>query len=313
MKFAIIDCGTNTFHLMIAETQKDGSVKQIHKSKAVVKLAEGGILKKHINEIPFQRGIKALLSFRKKMDTYGVTKSIAFGTAALRSAKNGKDFINQAWKQSRIKLQLITGSREAALIYKGVLLAIKPETGISLIMDIGGGSTEFILFNEKKLLWKKSFPLGAALLLEMFPSSDPITKSEVKKINAHLSQILQPLFKATEKWKPVRMIGASGSFETFEEIIHVKKSSVEQQNETTSYQFSRSEYNKVHKELMASTTAERINMKGLVKMRVDMIVMATLQLTFVLRKLNVRKMYLSRYALKEGMLSEYIISLRKKN
>lgn len=310
MKFAIIDCGTNTFHLMISEVQKDGSVKQLHKSKAVVKLAEGGILTKHINEIPFQRGINALKNFRKEMDAFGVKKSTAFGTAALRNAKNGKDFTKEAWKQCRIKPELITGSREAKLIYKGVRQAIDFQDGISLVMDIGGGSTEFILFNERKLLWKKSFPLGAALLLELFHPSDPVAKSEVNKINNHLNQVLQPLFAAVEKWKPVRLIGASGSFETFEEMINIKNAV--KQHPGTSYHFKLSEYNKVHRELIASTTAERMNMKGLVKMRVDMIVMATLQLTFVLRKLKVRKMYLSRYALKEGMLSEYMISLRKK-
>jgi exopolyphosphatase / guanosine-5'-triphosphate,3'-diphosphate pyrophosphatase len=306
MRFALIDCGTNTFHLLIVERKTDGSIIKLFATKAAVKLGAGGILKNRIETKPFIRGIKALTVFRKYLDKYQVNKLVAFGTAALRSAKNGNEFISEAWKRCRIKIELISGAREAALIYQGVTLAMKPGEGVSLIIDIGGGSTEFILCDEKKILWKKSFPLGAALLLEMFPPSDPISKDEISKINAHYTKMLQPLFQACRRIPPQRLIGSSGSFDTFAEMIVANSATPDILEGKTSYKFKLRDYNAIHRVLVASTTAERMNMKGLVKMRVDMIVMATLQLTFVLKNLKLRNMYLSTYALKEGMLKELV-------
>jgi exopolyphosphatase/guanosine-5'-triphosphate,3'-diphosphate pyrophosphatase len=304
MRFAIIDCGTNTFHLLIAE-RINGSVKTIYKTKQAVKLGEGGILNKIILPEPYQRGLAALASFRKKIDGYNIKEVIAYGTAALRTAKNGKAFVADAWNTCRIKPELISGSREAALIYKGVSMAVPPKDGVSLIMDIGGGSTEFILCNEKKILWKKSFPAGAALLLEKFNPSNPLTATEHKAILKWHDELLQPLFQSAKKWKPERLIGSSGSFDTFAEMILLHASDgLNALKGKTSYQFRMDEYCAVHNVLLHSTTEERMNMKGLVKMRVDMIVMGTIQLSFVLKKLNIKSMYLSRYALKEGMLKE---------
>lgn len=305
MQFAIIDCGTNTFHLMIAERNSHGETKVIYKTKSVVKLGEGGIVSNTIQPVPFERGLNALGEFRKKIDDFQVKNITVYGTAALRNAKNGKDFIKEAWLRHRIKPDLITGSREAELIYKGVRTAVPFEEGVSLIMDIGGGSTEFILCNEKRILWEKSFKAGAALMLEKFHPSDPLTAKELRTINKWYQEIFQPLLEAAKKFSPSRLIGSSGSFDTFAEMILYRlDGNLSKLKNRTDYTFKMSDYRSVHKQLLFSTTAERMKMKGLIKMRVDMIVMSSLQLNFILRKLKIKHMILSRYALKEGVLSE---------
>ncbi len=305
MQFAIIDCGTNTFHLMIAEKKSSGETKVIYKTKTVVKLGEGGILSNTILPVPFERGLNALGGFRKTIDDHQVKNITAYGTAALRNAKNGKDFIHEAWVRHQIKPDLITGSREAELIYKGVCMAVPFEKGISLIMDIGGGSTEFILCNEKDILWKKSFKAGAALMLEKFHPSDPLSVSELKSINKWHQEIFQPLLEAVKNYPPNRLIGSSGSFDTFAEmILYQMDGNINKLRNRTDYHFRMSDYRSVHKQLLFSTTAERKKMKGLIMMRVDMIVMSSLQLNFIVRNLKLKKMILSRYALKEGILSE---------
>ena len=303
MHIAIIDCGTNTFHLLIVNIITKNHFKKLYKTKSVVKLGEAGITKQFISEAPFDRGIIALKRFAEKMAEYKVEKTYAYATAAVRKAKNGNDFIAETKKQTGITLQLITGNREAELIYFGVREAVQLDKSKFLVMDIGGGSVEFIICNQQKIFWKQSFEIGAALLLEKIKPSDPITSNQIKELYTHLQKILSPLFIACSKFKPVTLIGSSGSFDTFAEMILNQKGKPSL-GKKISYEFNLEDYINIHQQLIKSTTEQRMKMNGLIKMRVDMIVLASLLLTFVLDKTKIKQMTLSAYALKEGILAE---------
>ena len=313
MKIAIIDCGTNTFHLMIVELHGKNDSRIVFKTKFAVKLGQGGITKNIISKEPFERGILALQQFSKRIVLHKAEMVIAVATAAVRGAKNSDQFIQQAKVRAGINIQLINGNREAELIYYGVREALDLGDQPSLIVDIGGGSTEFIICNKHKVFWQKSFSLGAALLLEKLKPVDPIHTIEIEKLNSFLERELKPLFKACGLHRPSTLVGSSGSFETFAEMIAFQKGNTEHTMTKTAYRFSMFDYGKIHRKLLLSTTAERMKMKGLVKMRVDMIVLASLLLTFVLSKTGIKKMKLSTYALKEGILAEVSEKLRTNN
>lgn len=303
MRIAIIDCGTNTFHLMIAVQQKHKLPLIVFKSKATVKLGEGGITKNIIASVPFERGIRALQKFSLKIAEHKVDKVFAFATAAIRNAKNNLDFISEAKERASISIEIISGDKEAELIYYGVREAIELGTEKSLVMDIGGGSTEFIICDEKKIFWRQSFSIGAALLLEKIQPTDPILEKEIIRLNNFLNETLVPLFEACLNFKPVVLVGSSGSFESLAEMIAHRKNK-RMTRKKTSCNFILEEYHDIHTMLVKSTREEREKMKGLLKMRVDMIVLSSLLLTFVLSKTNIGKMKLSTYALKEGIMAE---------
>ena len=125
-----------------------------------------------------------LKSFRIILDKLQIKKVKAIGTAALRTASNGQEFIDTVKKKYNISIELIDGNREAELIYKGVILAIPFQEKNYLLMDIGGGSVEFIIANKNKVLWAKSFPIGVAVLYKRFQHSEPILPEEVKGVKA---------------------------------------------------------------------------------------------------------------------------------
>ena len=163
MRVAIIDLGTNTFNLLICD-KKDESDKIIFKNKISVKLGEGGIDKGIIADAPYQRGIKALEDHLNTIKKYEVDKHRAFATSAIRSTKNGSDFVREVFEKLALKIEVIDGDKEAELIYQGVKKAILFDLDYKLIMDIGGGSTEFIIANAKGVRWKKSYLLGVSRL-----------------------------------------------------------------------------------------------------------------------------------------------------
>lgn len=306
MRIAILDLGTNTFHLLITSVSKTGIWKKVFKSKSVVKLGEGAIHHNEIAPLPFKRGIKALEHYKKIIDLHKPEKVFAFATSAIRSAANGQAFVEMAKEKTGIDISVISGDKEAELIYLGVRQCIPLGKEPVLIMDIGGGSTEFIIANQTKIFWKHSFNIGAARLLEMFKPSDPILLGEVKKLESFLSKELSIMIDAVEKFKPDQLIGSSGSFDTFAEMIGYRFHNRNVISDKNSYTFNLDEYLKLHEILLFSTIEQRKKMKGLVKMRVDMIVLATICTSLVLQKTGIKKMMLSKYALKEGALSMVI-------
>ncbi|RYD71240.1 MAG: exopolyphosphatase, partial [Sphingobacteriales bacterium] len=176
MRFAIIDLGTNTFHLLIAEANNK-SFEILYKTNKPVKLGEGRINDNIIIPSAFERGISALKEFRETIDGYHVDKVRATATSAVRSANNGGDFVSAVRKETNIAIEIITGDEEATAIYEGVKLS-GAINDLALIMDIGGGSVEFILCDTEKLIWKKSYNIGAARLMQKYFKSDPISADD---------------------------------------------------------------------------------------------------------------------------------------
>ena len=219
---AVMDLGTNTFHLLIARGDAADPEELFH-TTVPVRLGEGGINNGIIQPEPYMRGVDTMLQFSEKIKEFKVDKISAIATSALRSARNGNDFINEVKAKTGIEIETIDGEREAAYIYEGVK-AGKCLTGQnSLILDIGGGSVEFIIGNESNIIWKQSYEIGAARMLDKFHRTDPIPQDNIDEMNAYLDLILPSFFDFAKGVSIQNIIGSSGSFETFAEVIELKK------------------------------------------------------------------------------------------
>lgn len=304
MRIAIIDLGTNTFNLLVVDVTSKDKFKSIFSTKVAVKLGEGGINKKLISSAAFQRGISGLKTHRAIIDKLKAEKIIAFATSAIRDASNSRQFMAAAKKEANIDIQIISGEREAQLIYEGVRMALNIGTDASLILDIGGGSNEFIIATQETALWKQSFDIGIARLLDQFRPGDPISASDIQKLEGHFRAALQPLFEAVKEHPVKELIGSSGSFDTFAEMIAHKFHSISDLRGKTEFVFKMDEYETIHKHLLASTKKERIQTPGLIELRVDMIVIGTILVSFILKELGITKMRMSTYALKQGVLAD---------
>ena len=141
-RVAVMDLGTNTFHLLIAEGTVHDYHEIIHYHEAV-KLGEGGINKGYIIPEAFERGLNTMQKFQEQIDTHEVQTVRVIATSALRSASNGSDFINEVKTKAGIHIEIINGEQEAGFIYDGVKISGCLSAKNSLIMDIGGGSVEF--------------------------------------------------------------------------------------------------------------------------------------------------------------------------
>ncbi|MFC4212521.1 exopolyphosphatase [Pedobacter lithocola] len=304
MRFAVIDLGTNTFHLLIAESTPK-NLKVLFKTNVPVKLGEGKINDNQIIPKAFERGINTLKNFSKIISKYEVDTIRATATSAVRSAENGKEFVLAAQNEANISIEIISGDEEASLIYEGVKLsgAIKD---CSLIMDIGGGSVEFILCDSEKLIWKKSYNIGAARLMQQYFKSDPISNEEKNLILAKVQNELLDLFEVCEKYQPNVLIGSAGAFETFAELIIKKHNYLVNISEAKTYNFNFDEYIEITLKLINSTHTERAAMPGLIPLRVDMCVIAALLANYTMGRLKINQLILSTYDLKMGVLASLL-------
>jgi exopolyphosphatase/guanosine-5'-triphosphate,3'-diphosphate pyrophosphatase len=304
-RIAVMDLGTNTFHLLIAEGPAD-NFTTIFKATEAVKLGEGGINQGTIQPAAFTRGLAAMQRFQDQILDHRVTNVKAIATSAIRSAANGQDFIDQVKETTGIQIELINGEQEAGYIYKGIDASGCLNDSNALIMDIGGGSVEFIIANSDEVLWKQSFEIGAARLMDKFHQTDPIPVASIKELTRYLDGKLMELFAAAIKYKPTTLIGSSGAFESFAEIIELKKGRKFNLEQTKVYEFDTDDLLDLIELLIKSTHALRASMKGIIPVRVDMIVVASLLTIYMMQKLGLTDVTMSTYSLKEGVLAQML-------
>jgi exopolyphosphatase/guanosine-5'-triphosphate,3'-diphosphate pyrophosphatase len=305
MRIAIIDLGTNTFNLLIAEKTENNSYTILLNTKEGVKLGEGGINRRYITEAAAQRGINAISRHYELMAPFNPDKIVAFATSAIRDAENGNEFAQTLKDKFNLEINIIDGEKEAKLIYLGVKQTL-PFTGkCFVILDIGGGSNEFIIADDKGILWKHSFQLGMARLLDRFKPSNPITTSEIRAIEKYLEPELKELFDKVTQYNPEIFVGASGSFDSFIQML-AGENLLNHKNGDISHILPLDIYQKLHTKLINSTSTEREQIKGLEPVRRDMIVLATIFVNFVLNRIGIKTIYQSAYSLKEGAVWEMV-------
>ncbi len=300
MRIAIIDLGTNTFNLLIVSTNSNKSFAVEVNTKEVVKLGKGGINSKTILPEAIERGLKAIQTHMAVINSMGVETIYAFATSAIRSASNGNHFVNLLKEKYGLHVEVISGEREAELVYRGVAQAVDLSHEKHLIVDIGGGSNEFIIANHQEIFYKNSFPLGISRLLDKFNPSDPITQAQILQVESYLKKELQPLFDVALIHKPNVLVGSSGSFDTYRSLL------TKGANPSTppSYAIEMHDYKQLHLQLLKSTAAERTAMPGMETARVEMIVLASILTNLVIEKLEIAHMIQSCYALREGAIWE---------
>ncbi|MBJ6117192.1 phosphatase [Pontibacter sp. BT310] len=306
-RLALIDMGTNTFHLLVTEVNEQGQLRDLYKTKVPVRLGQGGISNGNIAPEAYERALKTLRDFRKVIDEHGAETVRAMATSMVRNAANGDDFVKDIYKQTDIEVEVIDGAREAELIYYGVRFAGVLNEQTALLMDIGGGSVEFIVCNNQEIFWKRSFEIGAQRLMDQFFTADPIPTESIAAEKAYLAEKLQPLTEAVNKYKPTILVGSSGTFDTLCDIDALRKGDTSrQQTIPPASALAMDDFYSVYEELLRKTHEERLALPGMLEMRVDMIVLATILVDFVLENYKLLEIRVSSYALKEGVLQQML-------
>jgi exopolyphosphatase/guanosine-5'-triphosphate,3'-diphosphate pyrophosphatase len=213
-KVASIDIGTNTILLLIAKVE-DGKIHPLFEMETVARLGEA--LQKNEILLPeaMERAFQTLSQYLKWCQEMEVQRIFAAGTSALREAKNSEDFLKRVKESLNLSIEVISGQEEAQLSFSAVAKDLQEREKTILVVDVGGGSTEFILGKSDHIRNWISLPLGSVRFTEEFLRSDPVQEEEWEKMEGKIRELLVNIPHSQE---PLTMVAVGGTATTLASV-----------------------------------------------------------------------------------------------
>jgi len=300
--YAAIDIGTNSFHLIIVKVEENGALTILDREKEVIRLgSQKGNELSHISEEEIDKGLSILKSFKKLADVYNA-KVHAVATSAVREAENKKDFLDKVLIETGIKIEVINGGKEAEYIYRGVRKALHYKNKKLLCFDIGGGSTEYILGFNDKIIYGESIKIGAVRLSKKFFPDFLLNEDAIEKCKQYIEHEVKSNKEINFNESFDYAVGASGTILAIAGIINFNRNEKKLKS-LNGFIFSKEELREVtNKILEKKTPGERINIEGMEYKRADIIPAGLLILQKSFEIFNIKEMIISEYALREGVV-----------
>jgi exopolyphosphatase / guanosine-5'-triphosphate,3'-diphosphate pyrophosphatase len=306
LKLASIDIGTNTCNLLIANVDENNNFEILQREKRPIKLIDSNYINNDISLSAIERCVNVINEYKSIAKEHNIINVITITTSAIRDAANSSEVISIISQKTGINVEIISGSQEAKLVYLGVNKAVKFSDESSLVIDIGGGSIEFIICNKSEIFWINSYPIGIARLLNRFAFSDPLTKNDIYFLNGFFEANLDEVLIKCKQHEVSRIIGSSGSFDTFKNLAICADPAYIPKNNKQSYLIDIESFKNIYQQLITLNIFQRIEMKGMDPIRVEMIPIAAVLMNFLINKLEINIFIQSAYSLKEGVIFNHL-------
>lgn len=303
-KLAVIDLGSNSIRLRIEGLNKSGEHKPLRAEKRYIRLSENMGPEKRLQPVPMDRAIAALTEFRQIIDSYGAVSLMAVATAAVRQASNQLAFLKKVQEETGIKLNVISGQREAYLDYVGVTRTLDLQNG--LIIDTGGGSTELVLVDDGAAEEAISIPMGSVLISQKYHLGD-----KVKAADLYDAMVDTDFRLANLNWlsraRNTRVVALGGSnralAKMYRRIGKNDKSDLPTLHGLTMH--TQQVFSLVH-ELLTMDRKQRAKVPGIAPERADVIIGGLLPLTALMRQLKLGQLTFCNHGLRDGIIFKYM-------
>lgn len=304
-KLAVIDIGTNSIHMVLAEILPDASYKILDRFKDMTRLGNGAFAAKRLSDEAIGRGVGVLKTLVTLARHKGYERITAVATSAVREAKNGGDFVDLVEEQTGIKIRVISGLEEARLIFLGVRHSMALSDKPTLVVDVGGGSVEVIVGTRDGLQHAKSLRLGAIRLSDQYVRKTPPTKAMVKQLDEAVSLSLRGALDVFKVKEFDAVVATSGMAGNVAEIVHLRQSGrpLPQLNLAT---VRLKDLRIVEAELRKSSVKARLGIPGLDPKRVDTLFPAVVVLRRLLELSGAGGMTICDKAIREGVIYDFI-------
>ncbi|MGM0410619.1 MAG: exopolyphosphatase [Bacillota bacterium] len=298
---AVIDIGSNSIKLVLAEVQKNFSFKLIDELKETVRLGEGMAENSYMKEDRMKVGLKTIKMFKNLCDATNTDDIIAVATAAVRNADNKDEFLNKIKKETGLEVKVLSGQEEGYYDYWGVANSIQNQEG--LIMDIGGGSVELIWMKDKKVKESVSLPFGALTVTQKFDLFQSINSEKEDDLKDFLFKNYDDL-NWIKKVNNLLLIGVGGTIRNIAKINKRKKDYP--LDKTHYYKMKDEEVFDVYNLVKKKSLEERKNINGLSTKRADIFIGASALVSFLMKHFEIKNLLISGKGIREGLIYNYI-------
>jgi len=301
VRIAALDLGSNSFHLLVADVHADGTIAPIVRDKEMLRLGEVVAKHGHIPPAEMDRAVATVRRFRLLAESAGANELHACATSATRIAANGDELVDRIEDEAGVHVKVISGLDEAHLIFTAIRSSVVLDPPPALAIDIGGGSVEFMLGDSTGLLWAESLRIGVGMLTNHFVHTDPLSKTERRRMRDHIVHELEPVIEATTRYSPGIAIGSSG---TIEALARLALTTADEPVPTSVNQMrvDREALRSVHRTLLQSDADQRRKIPGMDPKRIDLIVAGSVLLNTVMDALGLDSIVISEWALREGIV-----------
>jgi exopolyphosphatase/guanosine-5'-triphosphate,3'-diphosphate pyrophosphatase len=304
-KLAILDIGTNSIHMVLADVESDFSYKILDRFKDMTRLGDGAFKSRRLSETAMTRGLEVIRTLATLARNKGYERIEGVATSAVREARNGGEFIEEVARQTGLTVRVVTGEEEARLIYLGVRHSMDLAEEPTLVVDVGGGSVELIVGNRKEMIQGQSLKLGAIRLKDLYLKRDPPGKSGLREMEEAIDSQLKSALQPFKNWSFDRLVGTSGMVGNLAEVIHLSRTGrpLHQLNLAT---VTLKEIREVEKVLSHASFKDRLAIPGLDPKRADTLLPAATVLRSLMERVDQNRLTVSDKAIRDGLIYDFI-------
>jgi exopolyphosphatase / guanosine-5'-triphosphate,3'-diphosphate pyrophosphatase len=300
MRLAAIDVGSNSVHIVIADVARNGHLEVVDRVKEMVRLGRRVFVTHRLRADAMDLAVRALVNFKRLARVRRIERMRTVATSAVREAHNRAAFIRRIRRETGIAVEVISGLDEARLIFDAARHALGLQGGPHLLVDIGGGSVELVLVENGRPVWMHSLKLGVARLMEQFLHDDPPTRSQLRKLEAHLDHEMGDLMRKARRAGVAQAVGTSGTVNTLIAMSRARRG--EELGRLHGARASQSELVRLCQELLSANAAMRLEMAGMDAKRVDLMPAAAALVDYIMRRSGAPSLVACTWALREGVL-----------
>lgn len=306
-RFAGIDIGTLTCRLLIADLGSGQSLQEVRSDRRILRLGEGVDQTKRLSPAAMDRVIHCLHEWRNVLNGYHVEASSIVATSAVRDATNRDEFLKKVKQEAGFDVEVISGEEEARRTLLGIRSGIPAEVTDILALDIGGGSTEFILDRPGQKPITPSMDIGVVRLCERLLRHDPPTDDEVQQAREWVIRETKTAILAMDDYRHATFVGTAGTITSLAAMA--QKLSAYEPARIHNYRLKLETICELEQTLLSRTKASRIGLPGLEKNREEVIAAGAIIIRTIMETLKQRECLVSDLGLREGVLLD--LAMRK--
>ncbi|HEX2701360.1 MAG TPA: Ppx/GppA phosphatase family protein [Acidimicrobiales bacterium] len=304
MRIAALDLGSNSFHLLVADAHPDGSFDRLFREKEMLRL--GDVVARHgrLTDEACDHALDAVRRFRSLAEGAGADVFVACATSAIREADNGGDLVERIARDTGVRVRVISGAEEAALIFRAVQASVLIDPGPALCLDLGGGSLEVMVGDSTELAWATSLKLGVARLTAELVKGDPVDPlrpGDQRRLRKRIEAVLGPVADAVAPFQPKLLVGTSGT------LCDLARMAVAEETgavpiSVNQHRVSRTAVEKLHETLVGLPLAGRRRIPGLDVRRAELAPAGSLLAVVAMELFGFDELVVGTWALREGMV-----------
>jgi len=306
MRIAVFDIGTNSIHMKIVQIGPGLSFEVLEHKKDMTRLGDGSFRSKKLSKRAMRRALKVLTRFARLAKVEGARKMIAVATSAVRDAKNGPQFVRAVLKKTGIRIRIISGREEGRLIFLGVTSGLDTRRGKTLVVDIGGGSAEFILGDHRKIDSDESFPLGVARLTDRFITKDPPSGENLRNLEEYIEEKLVEVLKPLRNKKFLMVVGTAGTMINLAAVVYQAREKRPLRLRGT-FELTKKDFLKRHRKMIEMSHRQLRDLPGLDRNRSDIIVAGSVLVWLLMKHLKNDPFFISDKGIREGMILDHLM------